>query len=143
MRVAFALLASIIMPLGLVGQEFSGPLLAVGRVRLEVNSQFLFADERFGRRMEGGSLVKEVEPLGFDFTDTSVGSRLFPGLESLETNLAIAAGAAITPLVLGRTQAILTKDAVWIPMRLDIGVFDWLTVGGTVPLSRRRAEFET
>ena len=143
MKVAFALLASIIMPLGLVGQEFSGPLLAAGRLRLEVSSLFLFADERFGRRMEGGSLVEEVEPLGFDFTDTAVGSRLFPGLESLEANLAIAAGAAITPLVLGRTRAILTKDAVWLPIRLDLGVFDWLTVGGTVPFSRRRAEFET
>lgn len=143
MKVALALLASIIMPLGLVGQELSGPLLPVGRLRLEVSSQFLFADERFGKRTEGGSLVEEVEPLGFDFTDAAVGSRLFPGLESLEANLAIATGAAITPLVLGRTQAILTKDAVWIPIRLDVGVFDWLTVGGTVPFSRRRAEFET
>ena len=143
MKVVLALLASIVMPLGVVGQDFSGPLLPEGRLRLEVRSQFLFADERFGRRTEGGSVVREVEPLGFDFTDTSVGSRLFPGLESLESNLAIATGGAITPLVLGRTRAILTKDAVWIPFRLDVGVFDWLTVGGTVPISRRRAEFET
>ena len=130
-------------PLGLRGQEFSGPLVAAGRLRIEINSLFLFADERFGRRMEGGSLVEENEPLGFDFADTAVGSRLFPGLEGLEAELTAATGAAVTPLVLGRTRVVLTKDAVWLPIRLDVGVFDWLTVGGTVPFSRRRAELAT
>ena len=138
-----AVFALIIAPLGLGGQEFSGPLVAAGQLRLEINSLFLFADQRFGRRMEGGSFVEEDEPLGFDFEDTAVGSRLFPALEDLEADLATAAGAAITPLVLGRTRAVLTKDAVWLPIRLDVGVFDWLTVGTTVPFSRRRAEFAT
>ena len=138
-----AFLALIITPLGLGGQEFSGPLVAAGQLRFEINSLFLFADQRFGRRMEGGSLIEEVEPLGFDFADTAVGSRLFPTLEDLEADLTIATGAAVTPLVLGQTQAVLTKDAVWLPIRLDVGVFDWLTVGTTIPFSRRRAEFAT
>ena len=59
-------LASILAPLGLGGQEFSAPLLAAGQLRFEISSLFLFADERFGRRMEGGSLIEENEPLGFD-----------------------------------------------------------------------------
>ena len=143
MKVAFALLASIITPFGLGAQELSGPLLPAGRLRLEVNSLFLFADERFGRRMEGGSLIEEDEPLAFDFEDSEAGARLFPALEDLEANLMTATGAAISPLVLGRTRAVLTKDAVWLPIRLDLGVFDWLTVGATVPFSRRRAEFAT
>jgi hypothetical protein len=143
MKVALAVLASIIMPFGLGGQEFSGPLLPAGQLRLEVNSLFLFADERFGRRVEGGAIIEKDEPLGFDFEDTEAGARLFPRLEDLEANLTTATGAAITPLVLGQTRAVLTKDAVWIPIRLDLGVFDWLSVGATVPLSRRRAEFET
>ena len=143
MKVAFAVLASIIMPFGLGAQEFSGPLLPAGQLRLEVNSLFLFADERFGRRMEGGSLIKKDEPLGFDFEDTEAGARLFPGLEDMEANLTTAAGASITPLVLGRSRAVLTKDAVWVPIRLDLGVYDWLSVGVTVPFSRRRAEFGT
>ena len=143
MKVALAVLASIIMPFGLGAQEFSGPLLPAGQLRLEVNSLFLFADERFGRRVEGGSIIEKGEPLGFDFEDTAAGARLFPRLEDLETNLTTATGAAITPLVLGQTRAVLTKDAVWIPIRLDLGVFDWLSVGATVPLSRRRAEFQT
>ena len=118
-----AVLALIIAPMGLGGQDFSGPLVAAGQLRLEINSLFLFADERFGRRMEGGSFVEEDEPLGFDFADTAVGSRLFPALEDLEADLTTAAGAAITPLVLGRTRAVLTKDAVWLPIRLDVGRF--------------------
>ncbi len=140
---ACTVLLSLVAPLGLVGQEFSQPLLPVGRLRFEVNSLFHFADERFGRRTESGTLVKETEPLGFDFVDAAVGSRLFPALENLEADLATATGATIAPLVLGKTRAVLTKDAVWLPLRLDLGVLDWLTVGGMVPFSRRRAEFET
>ena len=142
MKVWTTVLLSIVAPLGLVGQDFSAPLLPEGRVRLEVNSLFHFADRRFGRRMEGGALVEKGEPLGFDFADAAVGSRLFPALEDLEADLATAAGASVTPVVLGQTRAVLTKDAVWLPIRLDVGVFDWLTVGAMVPFSRRRAEFE-
>ena len=143
MKVSFIVLVSILIPLGLGGQEFSGPLVAAGRLRFEINSLFHFADQRFGRRMEGGSLIERDEPLGFDFADAAVGSRMFPTLENLEADLATAAGAAITPLVLGQAQAVLTKDAVWLPIRLEVGIFDWLTVGTTVPFSRRRAEFST
>ena len=143
MRVTFAVLASMIMPLGLVGQEFSRPLLPVGQFRVEINSLFHFADERFGRRVEDGSLIKEVEPLEFDFVDAAVGTRLFPAFEDLEADLATAAGTTIMPVVLGRTRAILTRDAVWLPIRVDVGLRDWLTIGATIPFSRRRAEFAT
>ena len=136
-------LVLIMAPMGLRGQEFSRPVLPVGQLRIEINSLFHFADERFGSRLEGGSLIEEDEPLGFDFEDTAVGTRLFPAFEDLEADLATAAAAAITPVVLGRTRAVLTRDAVWLPIRLDVGLLDWLTVGTTVPFSRRRAEFAT
>lgn len=136
-------LALILGPLSLEGQEFSAPLLAAGQLRVEISSLFHFADERFGRRTEGGVLIKEDEPLGFDFIDEAVGTRLFPALEDMEADLTTAAGVAITPLVLGQTRAVLTRDAVWLPIRLDLGVFDWLTVGTTIPFSRRRSEFAT
>lgn len=140
---SFVVAVSILAPSGVGGQEFSGPLVAAGQLRFEINSLFLFADRRFGQRMEGGSLIEKGEPLGFDFEDAAVGSRLFPTLESLEADLTTATGATVTPLVLGQTQVVLTKDAVWLPIRLDVGIFDWLTVGTTVPFSRRRAEFVT
>ncbi len=138
-----AVLALIIAPMGVGGQEFSGPLLAAGQLRVEVNALFLFADQRFGQRMEGGSLVEEDERLEFDFEDTAVGARLFPAFEDLEADLTTAAGTAIMPVVLGRTRAVLTRDAVRLPIRLDVGLLDWLTVGVMVPLSRRRSEFAT
>ena len=87
-----AVLALIIAPMGLGGQEFTGPLVPLGQFRFEINSLFHFADERFGRRMEGGSLIEENEPLGFDFEDTAVGTRLFPTFEDLEADLTTAAG---------------------------------------------------
>ena len=94
MKVTLAVLALIITPLGLPlslrGQEFLDPLLPVGQLRVEINSLFHFADDRFGRRMEGGSLIEENEPLGFDFADTAVGTRLFPTLEDLEADLTAA-----------------------------------------------------
>ena len=139
----FAILGSMIVPLGLAGQDFWEPLLPKGRLRLEINSSFVFADKRFGQRTEGGSLVEKDEPLGFDFADAAVGTRLFPALEVQEAALATAAGVPIAPSVLGETRAVLTKDAVWLPIRMDVGVFDWLTVGGVLPFSRRRAEFAT
>ena len=121
-------------------QEVSGPLIAPGRLRLEVNMLYLYADTRFGERSEGGTVIEEEEPLGFDFSDTAVSSRMFPGLEALEGNLATATGGSVEPLLLGSTRAVVTRDAVWVPIRIDIGIFDWLSVGGVVPFSRRRAE---
>ncbi len=121
-------------------QEVSGPLIPPGRLRVEVSALYLYADTRFGERTEGGTLIDEEEPLGFDFSDAAVGTRLFPGLEALERNLETATGGPVAPLVLGSTRAVVTRDAVWLPIRVDLGVFDWLSVGGMVPFSRRRAE---
>jgi hypothetical protein len=121
-------------------QEVSGPLVPAGRLRFEVSSLYLYSDTRFGERMDGGTLVEEEEPLGFDFSDTAAGTRLFPGLEALEQSLATATGESVEPLILGSTRAVVTHDAVFLPLRIDIGIFDWLSVGGMVPFSRRRAE---
>ncbi len=123
-------------------QEVSGPLVEPGRVRIEASTIYLYQDARFGERMEGGTLLEEVEPLGFDFSDAAVGARLFPGLKDLERHLETATSGSVEPLILGSTKAIVTRDAVWLPLRIDVGVFDWLSVGGMIPFSRRRAEVE-
>ena len=127
-------------PIGSSPQEVSGPLVEAGRVRIEASAIHLYADRRFGERMEGGSLIEEEEPLGFDFSDRAVGARLFPGLEELERVLETATGGFVEPLVLGSSEAVVTQDAVWLPIRLDVGVFNWLSVGGMIPFSRRRSE---
>ena len=129
-----------VAPTSAAPQEVSGPLIPPGRLRIEVNTLYLYTDTRFGERTEGGTLIEEEELLGFDFSDAAVGTRLLPGLEALELSLETATGGPVAPLVLGSTRAVVTRDAVWRPIRIDIGVFDWLSVGGMVPFSRRRAE---
>ena len=125
---------------GIEAQGTVDPLLPAGRFRLEINALFQFADRRFGERFEGGALVREEELLGFDFSDDEVGTRVFPTLEALEAGLETATGSPVAPLVLGAAEMVMTQDAVWVPIRVDLGVFDWLTVGGLAPLSRRRTE---
>ncbi len=124
-------------------QELSGPMIAAGRLRIEVSTRFWFADSRFGERSVAGSLIEEEEPLGFDFSDTAVGTRLFPGLEALEQSLETATGAGVVPVNLGASTVVLTQDVVRVPIRIEIGVFDWLSIGGMVPFTRRRAEVAT
>jgi hypothetical protein len=121
-------------------QELSGPLVPPGRLRFEVSTLYVYSDTRFGKRMVGETLIEEEELHGFDFSDTAVGTRMFPGLEALEQDLATATGGPVEPLILGSTRAVVTRDAVFLPLRIDVGIFDWLSVGGMVPFSRRRAE---
>ena len=122
-------------------QEISGPLIAPGHIRIDISTSYLHSDTRFGKRNDRyGSLIKEEEPLGFDFSDASVGTRIFPGLEALEQNIKKAAGVEVEPFILGSSKAVITQSAVWLPIRVDIGIFSWLSVGGMVPFSQRRAE---
>lgn len=138
-----AVLAAVVFSAPAGAQEMSGPLIAAGRLRIEVSTRFWFADSRFGERSEDGSLIEEDEPLGFDFSDTAVGTRLFPGLEALEQSLETATGGAVLPVNLGASMVVLTQDVVRVPMRIDLGIFDWLSIGGMVPFTRRRAEVAT
>ena len=139
-RITVASLVAAGIPSGIEAQGIVDPLLAAGRFRLEINALFQFADHRFGERLEGGALVREEELLGFDFSDDAVGTRVFPTLEALEASLATATGGPVAPSVLGAAEMVMTQNAVWVPIRVDLGVSDWLTIGGLAPLSRRRTE---
>ena len=139
-RITIVALIAVGIPPGIEAQGIGNPLVPVGRFRLEINPIFNFADYRFGERLEGGTLVQEEEALGFDFVDAAVGTRMFPTLEALEASLATAIGAPVTPSVIGVAGMVITENTVWVPIRLDVGVLDWLTVGGLVPLSQRGTE---
>lgn len=122
-------------------QETSGPILRKGQVRLEILPNFFSANERFGERIEGGQFVQNTEPLGFDFTFPQLGSVQFPEFADLELALAqTIPGFVIPDLVLGSSSVVMTTTAVRIPVRLDLGLFSWLTVGGMVPFSKHRTE---
>ena len=74
-------------PSGIKAQGILNPLVPVGRFRLGIHTLLQVADSRFGERLEGGVLIREEEPLGLDFSDDAIGSRIFPTLEALEENL--------------------------------------------------------
>ncbi len=139
LSILWAFLAGV-TPASAGAQEVSGPLVPPGRLRFEVSSLYLYSDTRFGERLEDDTLIEEEELRGFDFNDTAVGARMFPGMEALEQDLATATGGLVEPLIIGSTRAVVTHDVVFLPLRVDVGIFDWLSVGGMVPFSRRRAE---
>lgn len=141
--VVFPILA-LALPTAGWAQETSGPLLKKGQIRLEFLPSFFSANERFGERTEGGSVVKRTEPLGFDFTFPQIGSTEFPEFADLELALGQALPTSMIPsVVLGSSGVIVTKTSVRIPIRLDVGVLPWLTVGGMIPFSKQRTEISS
>lgn len=116
------------------------PLVPRGQVRLGAAPEFVHWDSRFGYRVEGGMIVRNVERLGFDLTEDPLGSGPIPHLEPLEQLLQNTLEDSSFRLRLGTSELSLQRSYVRIPVRLDLGVFDWLTVGGTVPFVKRRAE---
>jgi hypothetical protein len=131
--------AFIASPPGLAAQEIHAPLSPAGRLRLQVAPAFLSWDSRFGERSEDGGLVEEVEPLGLDLTDES-GRRLFPRVADLEASLRALLADPAFEATLGRSRARVTASQVRVPVRLDLGLTEWLTLGVTVPLVRSRTE---
>jgi hypothetical protein len=130
------------LPAGAHGQEAEDPLVRRGTVRLEISPEFSNWHSRYGKRTEGGQTVEEVEPLGFDLTRESVGTAMIPSLAVFEERIARALSVSDFALNLGTSSAEWTNSVTRIPIRLDIGVLDWLTVSGMVPLVRSEPELD-
>jgi hypothetical protein len=121
------------------GQEL--PWLDGGRIRLDFTPSFWAWDARFGLRTgESGSVVEEVEPLGLDLTANPLGNGVLPYLVDLESALRDALLDDGYLVRLGASQAIVEQSRLVFPIRLDLGITDWLTVGAMVPLIRNRTE---
>jgi len=129
-----ALLAALpAAPTPALGQERTGPIIPSGLVRFD----FPFLYEGWDQRYTiGGGQVS----LGSDFSSATVGSGIFPGIASLEEALAIADPGNTFGIDMGSTRVSLYRERIELPIRLEAGVFDWLSIGGTLPLSKRRAE---
>jgi hypothetical protein len=69
-----------------------------------------------------------------------MGSRILPDLVDLEANLAEAMGDPGYRTSLGFSRAYIDQSRLVIPFRLELGVTDWLSVGGMVPFVRSRTE---
>jgi len=121
------------------GQEL--PWLDGGRIRLDFTPSFWAWDTRFGLRTDAsGATVEEAEPLGLDLTANPLGNGVLPYLVDLESDLRDALRDDDYLVSLGASQAIVEHSRLVFPIRLDLGITDWLTVGAMVPLVRNRTE---
>ena len=134
-----ALLAGAALPAGAAAQVTEGPLSPAGRLRVEVAPSFFHWKDRFGLREVDGRRVEGVEPLGFDL-QADPATDLFPGVAVLESSLREVLDDPGFQAALGATRARVAHDVTRIPLRADLGVFDWLTVGVTVPFVLTRTE---
>jgi hypothetical protein len=120
---------------GLVGQEL--PWLPRGKIRLDFAPTFWTWDTRYGLDPSGTGIE---EALGLDLTGNPLGSDILPDLVDLETRLAQAMEDPFYRVQLGVSQAHIDQSRLVFPLRLELGVTDWLTIGGMVPFVRPRTE---
>lgn len=136
---AFGLAA--LAPAGAEAQGLASPVVPRGHVRLELNPSVASWDARYGLRVDGGTVVEEVEALASDLTDPR-GVALFPGISTLEDILRSLSGDAGFQGSVGSTSARLSREVTRVDMGLRVGVFDWLTVGANVPYVRGRSTLD-
>lgn len=117
------------------GQEL--PWLPRGQVRLDFAPTFWTWDSRYGLGPTGS---EEVELLAQDLTGNPLGSDILPDLAELEARLGRALGDPSYRVQLGVSQAYMDQSRLVFPLRLEVGVTDWLTVGAMAPLVRPRTE---
>ena len=120
---------------GAGAQEPYSPLVPRGHVRLGVLGEY----SSFSDLYQIGSRTDGPVSLG-DLFSGPVGSRIFPFLGEPE-----AAVRAVVDddyeLSLGTMSSVLEKSSARVPVAVDVGVFDWLTVGAVVPLVQNETEF--
>lgn len=133
-----ALSALLLAPSLAEGQVFDETMVPRGQVRLQAHGIFESWGDRFGRAADG---TESLERLGDDLTDPTA-FRLYPGLSVLQAQMrALGAAADYTP-VLGGTEGHVTLDRTTIDWGVDVGVFDWLTIGGVLPWVRPRTALD-
>jgi len=118
-------------PPSLSAQETQSPLSPAGRLRVDVAGLFLSWDGRF---TDDGT-----EPLGAELETTDL-SEAFGGSSELEDELRTLLDDPEYEGMLGPLRARISADRTSVPIRIDLGLFDWLTIGGTVPFVKNRTE---
>ncbi len=119
-------------------QVLKDPLVPAGRARLDFSSSYSSWDSRFGVNASGENVE---ESLGDDLSDPT-GASLFPGIEELESQLRSLATDAGFSRSIGAALGEIKKDVTRIDLSLELGIFDWLTVGATVPWVQNRTTLD-
>ncbi len=120
-------------------QEPFSPLVPRGSVRLGIRGEYSSFSSRYGMWAEGAASTGGLEQLSDDFSGPA-GAGVFPMMRGLEDAVRSASGEAFT-MSLGSMASVMEKSSVRVPLSLDAGVFDWLTVGTVVPFVQRETEF--
>lgn len=113
-----------------------------GHLRLDIDAHYVTWSERFGLRSEGGSLVEEVEPLGWNLSSDALGSDRLPGAALTEARLRTLFGNPDYRFNLGSTDHLLAAHIRRVPLGFRLGVFPWLTLGASLPMVQRRIDSE-
>ncbi len=121
---AVAALCTLAASSAAVAQEPYSPLASRGTLRLDARGLYAsYADERLASALTGPA-----------------GARVFPFLGRTESVVGAMIGEPWT-LTLGSMQTVAERGSARVPIALDVGVFDWLTVGALVPLAGSDTEF--
>ncbi len=133
-----AVVGAALLPGTLAAQTMSDPLVPRGRVRLDFAPSVSFWDTRYGIGPDGQNVE---EALGMDLTDER-GVGLFPGITTLEETLRSLSGDEGFEGRVGSTVGRLNREVTRLDFGLRLGVFEWLTVGASVPYVRGRSTLD-
>ncbi|MYB98293.1 MAG: hypothetical protein F4X60_07045, partial [Gemmatimonadetes bacterium] len=133
------LLCATLAPGFAAAQEPYSPLVPRGKLRLEILGEYSSFSSRY-RTWTGGSSVREgLEDLSDPFSGQA-GARVFPLLGPVEEAVREALGDDYS-ISLGTMASFMEKNTARVPVSLDVGIFDWLTAGVTVPAVQPETEF--
>ncbi|MGI9090579.1 MAG: hypothetical protein ACR2GG_05675 [Gemmatimonadaceae bacterium] len=107
-------------------------LTPVGNVRLKIQSEWGYYDQRFVTPADGSNAV--LRPLGAAFTLDTLGARQLSILNPLQDSLRALSGSSGVTVSLGRTTAQITDRVNRVPITLEAGISRWLSVTATVPI---------
>ncbi|MGI8548458.1 MAG: hypothetical protein ACR2M1_14210 [Gemmatimonadaceae bacterium] len=107
-------------------------LTPVGNLRLKIQSEWAYYDQRFSSAANGADAV--LRPLGAAFTLDTLGARQLSILRPLQDSLRALSGNSGITVSLGRTTAQITDRVNRVPITLEAGISRWLSVTATVPI---------
>lgn len=119
-------------------QEAYSPLVPRGKIRLEIRGEYSSFSSRYRTWTEGSSTRGGIEDLGDPFSGPA-GARVFPLLIPAEAAVREALGEDYS-ISLGTMSSFIERNTGWVPVSLDVGVFDWLTAGVMVPAIQHETE---
>ncbi len=126
-------------PKPLAGQEPYFRLTPAGTVRFSTLATYRTHSSLFADWAEGASDGRSLQLLGNRFSGW-VGTNLLPALSGFQDAVR-EAGVSGYHVRLGHLDSRMERSQVRIPFGIDIGVFDWLTVGASAPVARMETEF--